>query len=111
MPGVTPGMWEHHDETTEVWPGRNWPLGATWSSESTNFAVYAPLARAAWLCLYDDRDAERQVLALGEQRACVALDPEEQVALHELAGDLEQVGCRRGGGGQGCSVWDAVRPW
>ena len=61
MPGVTPGMWEHQGETTEVWPGRNWPLGATWSPESTNFAVYAPLARTAWLCLYDDRDAERRI--------------------------------------------------
>ena len=42
MPGVTPGMWEHHGETTAVWPGRNWPLGATWATEATNFAVYAP---------------------------------------------------------------------
>ncbi|WP_199905001.1 glycogen debranching protein GlgX [Nocardioides sediminis] len=58
---MTPGMWEHQGETTEVWPGRNWPLGASWTPESTNFAVYAPLARAAWLCLYDDRDAERRI--------------------------------------------------
>ena len=34
-----------------MWPGRNWPLGATWSPESTNFAVHAPRATAAWVCL------------------------------------------------------------
>ena len=47
-------MWAHADETTTVWPGRNWPLGATWSPEATNFAVYAPRATAAWLCLFRD---------------------------------------------------------
>ena len=47
-------MWDHADETTTVWPGRNWPLGATWSPEATNFAVYAPRATAAWVCLFTD---------------------------------------------------------
>ncbi|HSX66318.1 glycogen debranching protein GlgX [Nocardioides sp.] len=42
----------------EQWPGRNWPLGATWSPESTNFAVHAPGATRAWLCLFDDADHE-----------------------------------------------------
>ncbi len=40
-----------------MWPGRAWPLGATWGQESTNFAVYAPEATALWVCLFDD-DAE-----------------------------------------------------
>ncbi len=40
------------------WPGRNWPLGATWSPESTNFAVHAPGASRVWLCLFDDADQE-----------------------------------------------------
>ena len=35
-------MWNHDGETMTVWPGRNYPLGATWSHEATNFAVYAP---------------------------------------------------------------------
>ncbi len=38
----------------EVWPGRNWPLGATWGEESTNFAVHSPGATAVWVCLFDD---------------------------------------------------------
>jgi glycogen debranching enzyme GlgX len=37
-----------------VWPGRAWPLGATWGEESTNFAVYAPEATALWLVLFDE---------------------------------------------------------
>ncbi|GAA1968081.1 glycogen debranching protein GlgX [Nocardioides panacihumi] len=41
-----------------MWPGRNWPLGATWTPASTNFAVYAPNATAMWLCLFDDEGTE-----------------------------------------------------
>jgi glycogen operon protein len=39
-----------------VWPGLSWPLGADWTVESTNFAVYAPDATAVWVCLFDDVD-------------------------------------------------------
>src|SRR5687768_13619843 len=58
MPLVTPGTWRHPGETMSVWPGRNYPLGATWSAESTNFAVHAPRATAVWVCLFDDDGAE-----------------------------------------------------
>ena len=54
MAAVTPGMWDHIGQRNPVWPGRNWPLGATWSEESTNFAVYAPRATRAWVCLFED---------------------------------------------------------
>ena len=54
MTAVTPGMWDHIGQRNPVWPGRNWPLGATWSEESTNFAVYAPRATRAWVCLFED---------------------------------------------------------
>ena len=46
--------WQHHDERTPVWPGRHQALGATWSSEATNFAVWSPEATAMWVCLFDD---------------------------------------------------------
>ncbi|MBS4751297.1 glycogen debranching protein GlgX [Nocardioides sp. zg-ZUI104] len=55
---MTPGMWRSLGERSAVWPGRNWPLGATWSPESTNFAVHAPNATAMWLCLFDDGPGE-----------------------------------------------------
>src|SRR6476646_10752149 len=58
MSQVTPGMWSHLGQTAKVWPGRNHPLGASWSEESTNFAVYAPAGTQAWVCLFDDEGVE-----------------------------------------------------
>ncbi|HRD62120.1 MAG TPA: glycogen debranching protein GlgX [Nocardioides sp.] len=55
---MPPGQWRSRDQTAAVWPGRNWPLGATWSEEATNFAVWAPEARAVHLCLIDDEGWE-----------------------------------------------------
>ncbi|MBF4161958.1 glycogen debranching protein GlgX [Nocardioides acrostichi] len=49
-----PATWKHLGQTSAVWPGRNWPLGATWTPESTNFAVHAPAASAVWLCVFTD---------------------------------------------------------
>jgi glycogen operon protein len=54
-------MWDHEGETAVVWPGRNWPLGATWTVEATNFAVYAPRGTQAWVCLFDDDGREREL--------------------------------------------------
>ncbi len=45
-------LWRGMGETRPVWRGRNWPLGATWAEESTNFAVYAPRATAMWVCVF-----------------------------------------------------------
>ncbi|MCW2827979.1 MAG: glgX 2, partial [Marmoricola sp.] len=42
-----------------MWPGRAWPLGATWGEESTNFAVYAPNATALWVCLFADPEGDK----------------------------------------------------
>ncbi|HEY1134952.1 MAG TPA: glycogen debranching protein GlgX [Nocardioides sp.] len=55
---MSPGLWSFEGQVSPVWPGRNWPLGATWSSESTNFAVYAPHATECWLCVFDDEGTE-----------------------------------------------------
>lgn len=66
MGRVTPGLWRTLGEQAPVWPGRNWPLGATWTPEATNFAVYSPAATAVWLCLDDDEAGERR-LPLTEQ--------------------------------------------
>ena len=63
---VTPGQWRNRGEQAAVWPGRNWPLGSTWSPEATNFAVHAPRASAAWVCLFDD-DGNEQRHRLTEQ--------------------------------------------
>ncbi len=50
---MNPSEWTEHDPAP-VWPGQHQPLGATWSEEATNFAVYAPEATRVEVCLFDD---------------------------------------------------------
>ena len=42
----------------ELWPGRAYPLGATWDGEGANFAVFSENAEAVELCLFDDDGTE-----------------------------------------------------
>ncbi|QIG43769.1 glycogen debranching protein GlgX [Nocardioides anomalus] len=53
-----PGLWRTRDEVQPVWPGTNHHLGATWTEEATNFAVWAPEATAAYVCLIDEDGVE-----------------------------------------------------
>ncbi|MFP4576225.1 MAG: glycogen debranching protein GlgX [Coleofasciculus sp.] len=41
-----------------VWPGKSYPLGATWDGKGTNFALFSENAEAVELCLFDDQDEE-----------------------------------------------------
>jgi isoamylase len=43
---------------TEVWPGRPFPLGATWDGHGTNFSLFSENAEAVMLCLFDSGDGE-----------------------------------------------------
>ncbi|MGD8999624.1 MAG: glycogen debranching protein GlgX [Granulosicoccaceae bacterium] len=48
-----------------VWPGRPYPLGATWDGAGTNFAIFSAHAEKVELCLFDDtgkRELERIIL-------------------------------------------------
>jgi glycogen operon protein len=38
---------------TKVWPGRPYPLGATWDGEGVNFALFSAHAERVELCLFD----------------------------------------------------------
>jgi isoamylase len=40
-----------------AWPGRPYPLGATWDGEGVNFALFSENATAVELCLFDGPDA------------------------------------------------------
>jgi isoamylase len=40
---------------TAVWPGRPYPLGATWDGEGVNFSLFSEHAEKVELCLFDDR--------------------------------------------------------
>ncbi len=45
----------------EVWPGRQWPLGATPDEAGTNFAVVSGIAERVVLCLFDEGGAETRL--------------------------------------------------
>src|SRR6266853_634689 len=38
-----------------VWPGRPYPLGATWDGEGVNFALYSEHAERVEVCLFDPK--------------------------------------------------------
>jgi glycogen operon protein len=42
---------------TTTWPGKPYPLGATWDGEGVNFAMFSEHARSIDLCLFDTPDA------------------------------------------------------
>jgi isoamylase len=45
----------------EVWPGRPYPLGATYDGAGTNFSLFSEVAEAVDLCLFDDLGAETRI--------------------------------------------------
>lgn len=52
-----------------VWPGRPYPLGATWDGAGVNFALFSEHATKVELCLFDSAKAnsERQRIEMREQ--------------------------------------------
>jgi isoamylase len=52
----------------KVWPGRPFPLGATWDGDGTNFSLFSENAEHVELCLFDDADNETS-LPLTERTA------------------------------------------
>ena len=45
----------------QIWPGRPYPLGATYDGSGTNFALFSEAADGVELCLVDDAGAERRI--------------------------------------------------
>lgn len=43
-----------------VWPGKPYPLGATWDGEGVNFALFSENATAVELCLFDGPQAAKE---------------------------------------------------
>ena len=52
-----------------IWPGRSYPLGATWDGAGVNFALFAENATKVELCLFDSVDDRREAhrIALPER--------------------------------------------
>ena len=47
--------------TPEAWPGKPFPLGATWDGRGTNFALFSENADGVWLSLFDDDGVEERI--------------------------------------------------
>src|SRR5690606_23766927 len=45
----------------EVWPGRPYPLGASYDGAGTNFSLFSEVAEGVELCLFGDDDAEVRI--------------------------------------------------
>src|SRR5439155_15060484 len=45
----------------DVWPGRPFPLGATWDGHGTNFSLFSENAERVQLCLFDGDGSERRI--------------------------------------------------
>ncbi|WP_246343525.1 glycogen debranching protein GlgX [Adhaeribacter radiodurans] len=43
-----------------IYPGKPYPLGATWDGEGVNFALYAENATGVELCLFDSEESQRE---------------------------------------------------
>jgi glycogen operon protein len=43
-----------------IWPGKPYPLGATWDGQGVNFALFSAHAARVELCLFDSPDAPRE---------------------------------------------------
>ena len=49
------------DNLPEIWPGRAYPLGATFDGNGTNFALFSEVAKKVELCLFDEQGAEHRL--------------------------------------------------
>jgi isoamylase len=43
-----------------IWPGRPFPLGATWDGDGTNFSIFTENAERVELCFFDDHGEEQR---------------------------------------------------
>jgi isoamylase len=47
-------------DKVQVWPGKPYPLGATWTGKGVNFALYSANATGVDLCLFEAPDTDRE---------------------------------------------------
>ena len=45
----------------QIWPGKPYPLGATFDGAGTNFSLFSELAERVELCLFDDQGQETRL--------------------------------------------------
>ncbi|MGB5928362.1 MAG: glycogen debranching enzyme GlgX, partial [Cyclobacteriaceae bacterium] len=52
------------ESINEYWPGKPYPLGATYDGQGINFALFSENATAVWLCLFNHSDDEKEFDAI-----------------------------------------------
>jgi isoamylase len=57
---------EHH----ENWPGRAYPLGASYDGGGTNFSLFSEAAKAVDLCLFDEDGTEQRIRLEERDASC-----------------------------------------
>ncbi|MGE5764800.1 MAG: glycogen debranching protein GlgX [Mycobacterium leprae] len=57
-------------QTTSMWPGTPYPMGATYDGTGTNFSVYSSLTDRVELCLFDDAGRETRLDLLEVNAGC-----------------------------------------
>ena len=69
---------------TTAWPGKPYPLGATWDGQGVNFALYCEHGEKVELCLFADKGREIQRVTLTEHTDQVwhCYLPEARPGLH-----------------------------
>src|SRR6185369_15383845 len=65
-----------------VWPGKPYPLGATWDGAGVNFAIFSEHATKVDLCLFDSPDATRE-------KHCIPLPEHTDMVWHGYLPDVE----------------------
>jgi glycogen operon protein len=50
-----------NERYTSVWPGKPYPLGATWDGEGVNFALFSAHAERVELCLFDPASRQPEI--------------------------------------------------
>ena len=59
----------------KIWPGKAYPLGATWDGRGVNFAIFSANATDIELCLFDSLDSK-------EERYCIPLREQTDLVWH-----------------------------
>ena len=45
----------------KIWPGKSYPLGATYDGVGTNFSIFSEVAERVELCLFDENGGESRM--------------------------------------------------
>ena len=61
IPADTPSIADRATGPVQVWPGKAYPLGATYDGYGTNFALFSEVADKVELCLFDAAGVETRV--------------------------------------------------